>query len=214
MSDLPRVLVLNGSLRGADGNTGWLLAEAGRRLEGRAEVDTLDLVDATPDLDEVVERLRAARALLVGTGVYWHSWGSPLQRFLEVLTPFENTGCFFAKPVGVLVTMDSVGGAELCARLQGVFNQFGCVVPPCTSLVLGRLAMEARASTDEGEHDPNHDIWQLEDLDVVLENLLEATRVPAGAFRSWPFRPLIAPKGAWPATGRLDLGSPRFLPPR
>ncbi len=211
---LPSVLLLNGSLRGPAGNTGWLMDEAARRLEGRARCDRVDLADPMVEMEPLAALLRRADALVVGTGVYWHGWGSPLQRFLEALTPFENTDLFFAKPISALITMDSVGGAELCARLLGVFNQFGCRVPPCTSLVLSRVAVEAAAVSragPSGAHDPNDDVWQIEDLDVVLDNLLaEAEGRP---LRPWPFRPLIAPRGAYPAQGRLDLGSPRFLPP-
>ncbi len=208
----PHVLLLNGSIRGAVGNTGWLVEEAARRLEDRATTEIIHLADLDDDIDGMVGRLRTASAFLVATGVYWHAWGSPLQRFLEVVTPFENTDAFFAKPVGALITMDSVGGAELCARLLGVFGSLGCLVPPCSSLVLGRVAMEAAANVPRrGDHDPNDDVWQLTDLDVVLHNLL-APRT-GEAYRPWDFRPLIAPRGAYPSSGRLELGSPRFLPP-
>lgn len=200
----PHVVLLNGSIRGREGNTGWLLEETVRRLGDRATTQIVDLADPQPEVDELVVLLRKADAFVVGTGVYWHSWGSPLQRFLEVLTPFENSEVFFEKPVAGLITMDSVGGAELCARLLSVFGQFGCELPPCTSLVLGRVALE---STDD-------DVWGLEDLDVVADNLLTAATGPRRRFRPWIFRPLMAPRGAWPAAGRLDLGSPRFLPPK
>ncbi|MCB9677466.1 MAG: NAD(P)H-dependent oxidoreductase [Alphaproteobacteria bacterium] len=207
------VVVLNGSIRGPEGNTAWLLEEALRRVEGPVTSELLHLSEVDRDMDQLVESLRRADAFLVGSGVYWHSWGSPLQRFLEVLTPYENTDAFFGKPVGVLVTMDSVGGAEICARLHSVFNQFGCTVPPCSSLVIGRVALEAAERVrPTGEHDPNDDVWMLDDLDVVMHNLLAGLRDEA--WRPWSFRPLIAPKGAFPAAGRLDLGSPRFLPPR
>ncbi|MEZ4318277.1 MAG: NAD(P)H-dependent oxidoreductase [Myxococcota bacterium] len=206
------VVVLNGSIRGPDGNTAWLLADAARRFGPSVTTEILHLAEEQGELDPLVARLQRADAFLVGTGVYWHSWGSPLQRFLEVLTPFENTDAFFGKPVGALVTMDSVGGAELCARLQGVFGQFGCVVPPCSSLVIGRVALEASAhARPDGEHDPNDDVWILDDLDIVVHNLLAGLR--GEPWKAWSFRPLIAPKGAFPAAGRLDLGSPRFLPP-
>lgn len=218
MPDQPHLVLLNGSIRGQTGNTGWLIDEAALRLDPRATVETVHLADPLPDVDDLVASLRRADGFLVGTGVYWHSWGSPLQRFLEVLTPFENTDVFFRKPVGALVTMDSVGGAELCARLVSVFSQFGCLVPPCTSLVLGRVALEASGRTraappDHDDHDPNDDVWQIEDLDTVLHNLLIAAARAPEPYRPWPFRPLLTPRGAWPAVGRLDLGSPRFLPP-
>lgn len=210
---MPTVLLINGSLRGADGNTGWLVQEAARRVAGRAGVDILHLADGLPAMPELVERVRAADALLVATGVYWHGWGSPLQRLIEVLTPWENTDLFLAKPVGALITMDSVGGGELGARLLGVFNQLGCAVPPCSTLILSRVAVEALARGPHmGNSEPDEDVWQLGDLDTVLHNVLAP--LTGEAVRPWPFRPLHAPTGDYPQAGRLDLGSPRFLPPR
>jgi len=209
-----RLLLLNGSLRGPDGNTGWLLAHAAERLRGRCEIDVLHLADPLPGMAEIAQRLRAADGLLVGTGVYWQSWGSPLQRFLEVFTPHENTDLFFGKPVGCLVTMDSVGGSELAARLVAVFTALGCQVPPCTTLVVSRVALEATGKVRPlALADPNDDVWSLEDLDVVLHNVIAGTRAGARDFVPWGVRNLIAPEGPYPATGRLDLGSPRFLPP-
>ena len=190
------LLLLHGALRGRAGNTGAVLDEAARRSP--IPVDHLDLSDAPP-VEEVVQRLRDATALLVGTGAYWHGWGSPLQRFLEVMTPWENTDCFFGKPVGCVVTMDSVGGADLAARLLHTFNQLGCVVPPCTTLVLSRAAAAAP---------PDDDTWGLDDLDTVVHNLT----APPAAWRRWPVRALAGPTGAWPASGPLDLRSPRFTP--
>lgn len=204
----PHVVLLNGSLRGLDGNTGWLLEEARRRLGDRADVTHLVLADPLPEVDQLVQLLQQADVLVAGTGLYWDAWGSPMQRFLEVITPWENTDAFFGKPVGAFITADSVGGSDLSARLLSVFNQFGCVVPPCASLVLTRVGMRL----DEELSEEDDDVWQIEDLDVVMHNLLEASRYGHRRWRAWPFRPLTAPRGAFPAAGRLDLGSPRFLP--
>jgi NAD(P)H-dependent FMN reductase len=209
-----RVLVLNGSLRGPDGNTGWLLGYAAERLADRCDVDALHLADPLPDLDALADRLRAADALIVGTGVYWQSWGSPLQRFLEVFTPHENTDLFFGKPVACLVTMDSVGGSELAARLVAVFTALGCLVPPCTTLVVSRVALEASGRPRPlALASPNDNVLFLDDLDVVLDNVLEGSRAGRQRYRPWGVRALTAAVGPYPATGRLDLGSPRFLPP-
>jgi NAD(P)H-dependent FMN reductase len=210
----PHLVLLNGSLRGADGNTGWLLREAARRLAPQATVDLIDLAGPLPDLPTLEARLLAAEGFLVGTGVYWHSWGSPLQRFLEVLTPQENTPVFLGKPVGALVTMDSVGGSELAARLLGVFSSLGCLVPPCSALILSRVGMEAGAVRPLVEDDPNEDVWQLQDLDVVLHNVIEGTARGQRRWRPWKVRALQAQTGAYPASGVVELGSPRFLPQR
>ena len=209
-SALPTLLVLNGALRGALGNTGWLCAEAARVLEGRATVRLLHLAEGGFDMTELEAALAEADAILLATGTYWHSWGSPLQRLIEVLTPLENTPLLFGKPVGALVTMDSVGGAELAGRLLSVFNQLGCAIPPCTTLVLSRVAVEALAAGAHRAEDPNDDTWQLADLQHVLDNLLAG---PEGRpFAPWPVRPFDRVEGAYPAAGPLMLGSPRFLP--
>lgn len=209
-SALPTLLVLNGALRGALGNTGWLCAEAARLLAGRARVRLLHLAEGSFDMTELEAALAEADAILLATGTYWHSWGSPLQRLIEVLTPLENTPLLFAKPVGALVTMDSVGGAELAGRLLSVFNQLGCAVPPCATLVLSRVAIEALAAGAHRAEDPNDDTWQLADLQHVLDNLLAG---PEGRpFAPWPVRPFHRVEGAYPAAGPLMLGSPRFLP--
>ncbi len=209
-SALPTLLVLNGALRGALGNTGWLCAEAARVLQGRAQVRLLHLAEGCFDMKSLEAALAEADAILLATGTYWHSWGSPLQRLIEVLTPLENTPLLFGKPVGALVTMDSVGGAELAGRLLSVFNQLGCAVPPCTTLVLSRVAVEALAAGAHRAEDPNDDTWQLADLQHVLDNLLAG---PEGRpFAPWPVRPFDRVQGAYPAAGPLMLGSPRFLP--
>lgn len=208
----PRVVLLNGSLRGASGNTGWLLAETAARLTRLgAEVHTWTLAAPLPPVDDLLASLRSADAFVVGTGVYWHSWGSPLQRFLEVFTPQEGTEAFVGKPVSALVTMDSVGGSELAARLLHVFGSLGCVVPPCSTLVLSRLALRSGGGLRPLVED--EDVWSLEDLDVVLHNTLAACADGDRRWRTWGCRPLTAPRGPYPLAGPLDLGSPRFLPP-
>jgi chromate reductase len=210
-----RLLLLNGSLRGPEGNTGWLLQRAAERLASAGhETATLHLADPLPDLATLASTLRSADGFVVGTGVYWQSWGSPLQRFLEVFTPHENTDLFFAKPVATVVTMDSVGGSELAARLTGVMTSLGCTAAPCSTLVVSRVALEARGPAGLRpltEHDPNDDVWSLDDLEVVLHNLVEATPDGQRHYRPWAVRSLTPAVGAYPATGRLDLGSPRFL---
>lgn len=208
----PRVLLLNGSLRADAGNTGWLLAEAGARLERLgAEVVTWHLAGPMPPVEEVLTGLREAEAFVVGTGVYWHGWGSPLQRFLEVFTPHEGTDAFFGKPVSALVTMDSVGGSELAARLLHVFGSLGCLVPPCSTLVLSRLALRHGDGVRPLAEDD--DVWSLADLDVVLHNTLAGRPGGDRDWRGWGCRALRAPRGPYPEAGPLDLGSPRFLPP-
>lgn len=200
-----RLLVVNGSIRGGEGNTGELLDIACKALP--AGIERRELVLATYDgsVEALAEEIRAAHGLLVGTGVYWGSWGSPLQRFLEVMTGFETSDLFVGKPVGVVVTMDSVGGFDVAERLLGVFTTLGCFAPPLTMLVVSRLATELR------EVDGNEDVWQLDDADALVQNLVLAMNADAVAWRSWPVVRTQQLTGRYPATGPLDLGAPNFL---
>lgn len=200
-----RLLVLNGSIRGHQGNTGELLDIACRNVP--SGVETREVVLATYDgsVEGLAEELRAAHGFLVGTGVYWGSWGSPMQRFLEVMTAFETSDLFVGKPVGVVVTMDSVGGSDVAERLLGVFSTLGCFVPPLTMLVVSRLATELR------EVAGNEDVWQVDDADALVQNLVLAMNAAAVPWRSWPVVRTQAVAGRYPATGLLDLGAPHFL---
>lgn len=200
-----RLLVLNGSIRGREGNTGELLEIACRNVP--SGVETREVVLATYDasVDALADDLRAANGFLVGTGVYWGSWGSPLQRFLEVMTAFETSDLFVGKPVGIVVTMDSVGGFDVAERLLGVFSTLGCFVPPLTMLVVSRLATELR------EFAGNEDVWQVDDADALVQNLVLAMNATAVPWRSWPVVRTRAIAGPYPATGLLDLGAPNFL---
>lgn len=144
------------------------------------------------------------------SGVYWNNWSSPLQRFLEVVSPFENTPAFFGKPVACALTMDAVGGMEVAARLHGAFAGLGCWSPPCSTVVLSRVGLAAVAATSGMADDPNEDVWRLSDLDIVLQNLVVAARIK-GAWQPWPHLPLKEQGGSWPHSGPLDLGSTRFL---
>src|SRR4051812_35078991 len=103
------LLALNGALRGGDGNTGHALAHAVRMVPADVAVTTVSLCDWTGTTDDLVARVDRADGLLLATGTYWSSWGSPLQRFLEVLTPHEASPVLLGKPVAAVVTMDSVG---------------------------------------------------------------------------------------------------------
>jgi chromate reductase len=200
-----RLLVLNGSIRGGAGNTAELLRVAREKVP--AGVETREVVLATYDgpVEGLAEELRAAQGLLVGSGVYWNSWGSPLQRFLEVMTAFETSDLFVGKPVGVVVTMDSVGGSDVAERLLGVFSTMGCLVPPLTMVVVSRLATALRDVAG------NEDVWQVDDVEALVHNLALAMSAAALPWRSWPVVRPTAIAGRYPATGLLDLGGPDFL---
>ena len=213
--DIPkavRVLIINGSIRGTSGNSAAIAIKAVKTIQTmeNAKADILTLSGQLPNIATVATNLIGYDAFLVVTGNYWNSWGSPLQRFIEVMTVFENTPVFFGKPVACVGTMDSVGGMELAARLHAVFSGLGCWSPPCSTLVLSRVGMEAIKATAGVLADPNEDVWRLDDLEIVLMNLVRASHIQVD-WAKWPVKQLMLPDGPWPATGEINIGGPTFL---
>jgi len=143
---------------------------------------------------------------LIGSGVYWGSWGSPLQRFLEVTSSYELSTCFLGKPAGAVISADSVGGLDVAQRLLGTFSLLGCLLPPLSSVVLSRAACAATAA----DPDANRDVWQREDLEVVVQNLVLARSLASAPWATWPVRQLMHVSGAYPASGSLEAGLGKF----
>ncbi|OQP42771.1 FMN reductase [Niastella yeongjuensis] len=208
------IMIINGSLRGAAGNSGAVAKQAAEVLTTglQQQAAILTLTDRLPTIREVYALLAGCDGFLVITGVYWNNWSSPLQRFIEVTTAFENTPAFFGKPVACAVTMDSVGGIEVAARLQAVFGGLGCWTPPCSTVVLSRTGQEAIDASTGDADDPNNDVWRLDDLQIVLQNLVTAAAMPRNNWVAWPHTGLVIPDGPWPGEGPLDMGTPRFVP--
>ena len=202
-----RLLLLNGSLRGSTGNTARLLERAARSLPGDWQSDTLSLPEYSGTIEGLAERLFAADAFLIGSGVYWGSWGSPLQRFLEVMTAYELSPCFLGKPAAAALSADSVGGLDVAQRLLGAFSLLGCVVPPLSTLVVSRVAEAATRADAEA----NEDVWQVDDLDVVVRNLVLAAGFRSVPWATWPVRTLPRLSGPYPAHGVLAAGLHQFL---
>jgi len=203
----PRLLLLNGSLRGSDGNTAQLLQRAARALPADWQTDTLCLADYRGTVEALADRLSHADALLIGSGVYWGSWGSPLQRFLEVISSYELSPCFLGKPAGALISADSVGGLDVAQRLLGAFSLLGCSLPPLASVVLSRAACAATAADPQA----NADVWQFDDVDVVVKNLVLARTFAGAAWATWPVRKLARVAGEYPTHGPLNDGLERFV---
>jgi chromate reductase len=208
------ILIINGSLRGTAGNSYAVSKHAEQLLvnELQQQVTLLTLTDPQPSINDMYKLLFNSDAFLVVTGVYWNNWSSPLQRFIEITTAFENTPAFFGKPVASAVTMDSVGGIEVAARLQAVFGGLGCWSPPCSTVVLSRTGQEAITASAGSEDDLNEDVWRLDDLNIVLKNLVTAAAMPRNNWLAWPHTGLVIPNGPWPGIGPIDMGTPKFLP--
>lgn len=201
-----RLLLLNGSLRGTQGNSARLLQRAAGALPSTWHADSLCLADYRGTVEALAERLLSADAFLIGSGVYWGSWGSPLQRFLEVISGYELSACFLGKPAGALISADSVGGLDVAQRLLGAFSLLGCVQPPLSSVVLSRAACAASAADPQA----NADVWQLEDLEVVVHNLVLAQAFAEKTWATWPVRKLAPIVGDYPAHGPLSAGLEKF----
>lgn len=182
---IPRILLVNGSPCGRQGNSSRLLEHFAYHLRQRAVVDSLVLAESTdPEVWE--SHIRAANGFVFATGTYWDSWGSPLQRFLESLTPIEATDAWLGKPAAVLVTMHSVGGKAVLSRLQGVLNTLGLMIPPLCGWVYSATAQAAIEWAEPGlgcqasdtvafRQQISEDVWSLSDLQIVAHNLIEAT---------------------------------------
>ena len=201
-----RLLLLNGSLRGAKGNTANLLQRAADLLPDDWQSDPLCLADYAGSIDALAERLQSADALLIGSGVYWGSWGSPLQRFLEVMSAYELSACFLGKPAGAIISADSVGGLDVAQRLLGAFSLLGCLLPPLSTVVVSRAACAAT----EADPEANVDVWQPSDLEIVVQNLVISASLGRLPWATWPVRKLAGLEGAYPTHGTLSAGLAKF----
>ena len=201
-----RLLLLNGSLRGGDGNTARFLQRAAAALPKSWQAETLCLSEYRGTVEALADRLSNADAFLIGSGVYWGSWGSPLQRFLEVISSYELSACFLGKPAAAVISADSVGGLDVAQRLLGAFSLLGCLLPPLSSVVLSRTACAATAADAEA----NADVWQLEDLEVVVNNVVLAQAFARTAWATWRVRRLARIEGEYPTHGPLRSGLERF----
>jgi hypothetical protein len=99
-----------------------------------------------------------------------------------------------------------VGGLDVAQRLLGAFSLLGCLLPPLCSVVLSRAACAATAADPEA----NADVWQLEDLEVVVQNLVLAHTLAEVPWATWPVRRLPRIAGEYPAQGALSAGLEKF----
>ena len=175
---MKRIAVLDGSLNGIGGNTYGVIQEAIKELGALVEVDYIALKDVSDPLS-LHDRIKAAHGFIVGTGTYWQSWGSPLQRFLEAGTEWEGSNVFLGKPICTIVTMHSVGGVEVMSRLQSIFNLLGCYAPPHCAMVHSYVNQLA-AQVDKEDME----IWDLRFIPTVAHNFKVAL-FGSREFMSW-----------------------------
>lgn len=175
------MLIVNGSLGGCTGNTAELLAIAEERLGPHAQVSHLELC-REPSMDRILATAAAADGFVFGTGTYWDSWGSPMQRFFEMTAHTEGADLWFGKPAGAIVTAHAVGAKSVLSRLFGVLNLYGMLIPPLAGMTY------TWATETALEHASDHlqrELWTPRDVEVVAHNLLEAIRGTRN-WMSWP----------------------------
>ncbi|MFQ3575057.1 MAG: NAD(P)H-dependent oxidoreductase [Cytophagales bacterium] len=172
---MKRILIVNGSLRGIDGNSFQIAQKAKKMIEEHSDFESLVLnLAETQDWSfDPLAFLENYDAFLVVTGTYWSNIGSLLQRFAEICTSLENSKSFFGKPFASVVTMDSVGGLQVLGQIQLIFSGLGCWMPPCSQMAISRVSEQLVAKSEED----NIDVWRLDDLKIVVENLLKATSI-------------------------------------
>ncbi|MCB0331714.1 MAG: hypothetical protein KDD70_18715, partial [Bdellovibrionales bacterium] len=89
-SQMHRVLIVNGGLGGAEGNTGRILRIAEKHLSGQFEIEWCHL-KTVRNVEERFDLCRRASGFIIGTGTYWSSCSSLLQEFLEQATETEGS---------------------------------------------------------------------------------------------------------------------------
>lgn len=177
-----KITVINGSLGGESGNTWAVVGHLLRHLSPKAEVTSIHLSHGV-EMTTLEDRLAEANGFVFATGTYWDSWGSPLQQFLENITRHEGTSLWLGKPAAVIVTMHSVGGKGVLSRLQGVLSTLGLLIPPMSGIVYS-LSNHLALQTISERFDS--DLWQLEDLSVVAQNLMIAAESRRSDWKAWP----------------------------
>lgn len=168
----PRILLINGSLGGATGNTAELLARAEIAFEGRATVSHLEML-RQPTMDRILAEVEAADGFIFGTGTYWDSWGSPMQIFLEMTAHTEGEDLWLGKPAGIIVTAHAVGAKGILSRLMGVLNVYGIVFPPFAGLA---YTWSNEVALPHASDHLKNELWKPEDVDVIAHNVLEVIR--------------------------------------
>jgi chromate reductase len=107
--------------------------------------------------------------------------------------------------------MDSVGGSDVASGLLSVFSGLGCWMPPCSTVIVSRVAQEAIKASQGRDIDPNDDVWRPEDMKILIENLILACEVKNVNWKAWPHVELNVEDGPWPDSGLIDLKSEKFL---
>lgn len=166
-----KLLIINGSIAGGTKNCGLVIPIMAKLTD--MEITAVHLAD-NPSSVELNDQILKADALLLLTGTYWDSCGSPMQKFLEDFSHLDGNPDIIGKPVGVVVLHHEVGGKMVLSRLQGVMCSMGFLIPPMSGIVCARATFA------------DNDSYLFEDLDVLLSNLEKASENKV----SWSYWPV------------------------
>ena len=176
MIRVKNVLVINGALGGRSGNTFMLLKKIKKmvlRTHSEVTVKTIHLYPSF-SWNSVKRHIKKADCLIFATGTYWDSWGSPMQQLFEKMTCLEGSKYLVGKPACAIVTMHSVGGKEVCSRILGNLVSLGCMIPPFAGFAYSYADHVAHKTRTSGRRLLD-DVWHIEDLQSLLNNLIKAT---------------------------------------
>ena len=176
------ILILNGSPQGKNGNSQKVAAFIAKKNVAAEILHLADLSWSEADLHKLFKQLQKAKGFIFITGTYWDSWGSPLQRFLEQVTPLEGSSTFLGKPAMVVVLNHSVGGKAVLSRLQGVLSTLGCLIPPMSGMVYSWVNHQLLNAKKKSES--FKDLWSLDDIEDILENFNKALEINVN-WKSW-----------------------------
>ncbi len=111
------VVLLNASMRTANGNSAKLLKELRKQIKG--ETETLDLAKYLKDLPGLVKKLEEASAIVIGTPLYVDGLPSQLIRMFETFEKEYDKG---SKRIYVLANMGLYESGQLINLLTAVRN--------------------------------------------------------------------------------------------
>ncbi len=177
------ILILNGSPQGRNSNSNKIAALISKKIDHGNVIHLAELKWSRAEIKKLFSRLEKAKGFIFLSGTYWDSWGSPLQKFLEHVTPLESSSAFVGKPAMVIILNHSVGGKAVLSRLQGVLSTLGCLIPPMSGMVYSWVGDQLLKS--KNKNSSVKDLWSINDIDDLLQNFQEALTIE-GKWKSWP----------------------------
>lgn len=187
--DVKNVLIINGAIGGRVGNTSMLLKKIRRMILNTHQETRVRIIHLHPTFcwNSVKRCIKKADCLIFSTGTYWDSWGSPMQLLFEKMTVLEGSKYLVGKPACAIVTMHSVGGKEVVSRILGNLVSLGCMIPPFAGFAYSYADHVAHKTRTSGRKLLD-DVWHIQDLQTLLNNLIKATAVESKPeYEVWNF---------------------------